>query len=159
MDFLELRLNQGDEEARCHDLFLASGSRICSCSASGKGVNGHSCVRRSAGLNDVYGEEFNELYLKYESEGRARKTVPAAVLGNPSSKVGLRPSTHTCSTRTASTEEWTKFGCHQELKFVLRRRVHRPRRDRRLQFGVDRFAKYVRDGRFDCGVCTMSPKW
>lgn len=32
------------------------------------------------GLQDAYGEEFNKLYLKYEEEGRARKTVNARKL-------------------------------------------------------------------------------
>jgi ribonucleoside-diphosphate reductase subunit M1 len=32
------------------------------------------------GLHEVYGTEFEELYERYEREGRARKTVPAQKL-------------------------------------------------------------------------------
>jgi ribonucleotide reductase alpha subunit len=32
------------------------------------------------GLADVYGDEFKELFERYESEGRARKTIPAQKL-------------------------------------------------------------------------------
>ena len=35
------------------------------------------CPNECAGLHDVYGNEFNELYHKYESEGLARRTVKA----------------------------------------------------------------------------------
>ena len=79
MDFLELRLNQGDEEARCRDLFLALWIPDLFMQRVEEGGNWSlMCPSECPGLNDVYGEEFNELYLKYESEGRARKTVPAA---------------------------------------------------------------------------------
>ena len=79
MDFLELRLNQGDEEARCRDLFLALWIPDLFMQRVEEGGNWSlMCPSECPGLNDVYGEEFNELYLKYESEGRAKKTVPAA---------------------------------------------------------------------------------
>ena len=32
------------------------------------------------GLSDCYGEEFEELYTKYESEGKFRKQIPAQKL-------------------------------------------------------------------------------
>jgi ribonucleotide reductase alpha subunit len=35
------------------------------------------CPHECPGLSDVYGDEFKELYTKYESEGRVRKTVSA----------------------------------------------------------------------------------
>ena len=79
MDFLELRLNQGDEEARCRDLFLALWIPDLFMQRVEEGGNWSlMCPSECPGLNEVYGEEFNELYLKYESEGRARKSVPAA---------------------------------------------------------------------------------
>jgi len=31
-------------------------------------------------MHEVYGVEFEELYLRYEKEGRARKTIPAQKL-------------------------------------------------------------------------------
>ena len=79
MDFLELRLNQGDEEARCRDLFLALWIPDLFMQRVEEGGNWSlMCPSECPGLNEVYGEDFNELYLKYESEGRARKSVPAA---------------------------------------------------------------------------------
>ena len=38
------------------------------------------CPDEAPGLADVYGDEFNELYVKYEKEGRARKVVKAQKL-------------------------------------------------------------------------------
>jgi len=38
------------------------------------------CPSEAPGLVDVYGDEFNALYEKYEKEGRARKTIPAQKL-------------------------------------------------------------------------------
>ena len=35
------------------------------------------CPDKCPGLSDVYGEEFDKLYEKYEKEGRGNKTVPA----------------------------------------------------------------------------------
>jgi len=38
------------------------------------------CPNEAPGLHEVHNEEFEALYLKYESEGRARKTIPAQKL-------------------------------------------------------------------------------
>ena len=35
------------------------------------------CPDECPGLNEVYGDEFKELYERYELEGRGRKTIPA----------------------------------------------------------------------------------
>ena len=35
------------------------------------------CPDKCPGLSDVYGEEFNALYTKYESENRGNKTLKA----------------------------------------------------------------------------------
>lgn len=35
------------------------------------------CPHEAKGLHEVYGEEFEKLYLKYESEGVGRKTIKA----------------------------------------------------------------------------------
>jgi len=78
-DFLELRKNHGDEELKARDLFYALWisdlfmERV-------KEKNGKwslFCPHECPGLSDVYGEEFNELYIKYEDEGKARKTINA----------------------------------------------------------------------------------
>ena len=77
LDFLELRLNQGDEEARTRDLFTALWiPDLFMKRLERKESWSLFCPDAAPGLADVYGEEFEELYLKYETEGRASKTVP-----------------------------------------------------------------------------------
>tara|TARA_R110001592_G_scaffold97231_3_gene278481 strand:- start:11215 stop:13464 length:2250 start_codon:yes stop_codon:yes gene_type:complete len=79
MDFLELRLNQGDEEARCRDLFSAMWIPDLFMKRVEEGGNWSLfCPDTAKGLSDVYGKEFDELYTKYEEEGLASATVPAA---------------------------------------------------------------------------------
>lgn len=77
-DFLEMKKNHGDEELRARDLFYALWipdlfmERVKE-NAKWSLVCPHECP----GLADVYGEQFKELYEKYESEGKSRKTVNA----------------------------------------------------------------------------------
>jgi ribonucleoside-diphosphate reductase alpha subunit len=79
MDFLELRLNQGDEEARCRDLFSAMWIPDLFMKRVEEGGNWSLfCPDTAKGLSDCYGEEFEDLYTKYEEEGLATSTVPAA---------------------------------------------------------------------------------
>jgi ribonucleoside-diphosphate reductase alpha subunit len=79
MEFLELRLNQGDEEARCRDLFTAMWiPDLFMKRVEQGGTWSLFCPDRAKGLSDVYGEEFEKLYVKYEEEGLANDTVPAA---------------------------------------------------------------------------------
>jgi ribonucleoside-diphosphate reductase alpha subunit len=81
MDFLELRLNQGDEEARCRDLFSALWIPDLFMKRVEEGGNWSLfCPDKAPGLSDVYGKDFEELYLKYEEDGRANSTIPAAEL-------------------------------------------------------------------------------
>jgi ribonucleoside-diphosphate reductase alpha subunit len=78
MDFLEIRLNQGDEEARCRDLFSAMWIPDLFMKRVEEGGNWSLfCPDRAPGLSDVYGDAFEALYTKYEEEGRANATVPA----------------------------------------------------------------------------------
>ena len=78
MDFLELRLNQGDEEARCRDLFSAMWIPDLFMKRVEEGGDWSLfCPDKAKGLSDVYGKEFEELYTKYEKEGLANATVPA----------------------------------------------------------------------------------
>lgn len=78
MDFLELRLNQGDEEARCRDLFSAMWIPDLFMRRVEEGGNWSLfCPDKAKGLSDCYGKEFEELYIKYEEEGLANATVPA----------------------------------------------------------------------------------
>lgn len=79
MEFLELRLNQGDEEARCRDLFTAMWiPDLFMKRVEQGGTWSLFCPDRAKGLSDVYGEEFEKLYVKYEEEGLANETIPAA---------------------------------------------------------------------------------
>jgi ribonucleoside-diphosphate reductase alpha subunit len=79
MEFLELRLNQGDEEARCRDLFSAMWIPDLFMKRVESGGNWSLfCPDTAKGLSDCYGDEFETLYTKYEEEGLATSTVPAA---------------------------------------------------------------------------------
>lgn len=78
MDFLELRLNQGDEEMRCRDLFTAMWIPDLFMEKVEKDEDWHlMCPHECPGLPDVYGEEFNELYRMYVAQGRYKKQVKA----------------------------------------------------------------------------------
>jgi ribonucleoside-diphosphate reductase alpha subunit len=77
-DFLDLKKNHGDEEMRARDLFYALW--IPDLFMQRVKENGDwtlMCPDECPGLSDVYGEKFVELYMKYESENRGRKTVKA----------------------------------------------------------------------------------
>ena len=79
MEFLELRLNQGDDEARCRDLFSALWIPDLFMKRVEQGGQWSLfCPDKAPGLSDAVGEEFEALYTKYEEEGRANTTVPAA---------------------------------------------------------------------------------
>ncbi len=77
-DFLDLRKNHGKEELRARDLFYALWTPDLFMERVGE--NGEwslFCPNECADLHDNYGEKFRALYLKYESEGLARRTVKA----------------------------------------------------------------------------------
>jgi ribonucleoside-diphosphate reductase alpha subunit len=81
MDFLELRLNQGDEEMRCRDLFTAMWIPDLFMEKVEKDEDWHlMCPHECPGLPDVYGEEFNELYRMYVAQGRFKKAVKARTI-------------------------------------------------------------------------------
>jgi ribonucleoside-diphosphate reductase alpha subunit len=78
MEFLELRLNQGDEEARCRDLFTALWVPDLFMEKVEKDQEWHlMCPHECPGLQDLYGEEFNELYRTYVAQGRYKRVVKA----------------------------------------------------------------------------------
>ena len=78
MEFLELRLNQGDDEMRCRDLFTAMWIPDLFMEKVEKDEEWHlMCPSESPGLPDVYGEAFNELYRTYVAQGRFKKCVKA----------------------------------------------------------------------------------
>ena len=79
LDFLEIRLNQGDEEARCRDLFSAMWiPDLFMKRVESDGNWSLFCPDTARGLSDVYGKEFEDLYEKYEADGLATKVVPAS---------------------------------------------------------------------------------
>ena len=79
MEFLELRLNQGDEEARCRDLFTAMWIPDLFMKRVEEGGRWSLfCPDTAKGLSDCYGDEFETLYTKYEAEGLAKRTMDAA---------------------------------------------------------------------------------
>ena len=73
-DFLQLRKNQGFEEVRARDLFYAMWipdlfmKRV---QENGKWTL--MCPHACPGLSDVYGDDFEELYTKYESMGLGKE--------------------------------------------------------------------------------------
>ncbi len=83
MDFLELRLNQGDEEARCRDLFTAMWTPdLFMQQVESDGDWYLMCPNESPGLANVYGSEFEALYKSYVESGRYRKKVKAREVWN-----------------------------------------------------------------------------
>ena len=77
-DFLELKKNHGDEEMRARDLFYALWIPSLFMEKVEQGLEWCLfCPDKCPGLSDCYGEEFNELYNKYESEGKMNKRVNA----------------------------------------------------------------------------------
>ena len=77
-DFLDLKKNHGEEELRARDLFYALWiSDLFMERVKSNGKWSLFCPNECPGLADVYGAEFTDLYTRYESEGRARKTINA----------------------------------------------------------------------------------
>jgi ribonucleoside-diphosphate reductase alpha subunit len=77
-DFLEMRKNHGDEESKARDLFYALWiSDLFMERVKANAKWSLFCPHECPGLSDVYGDKFNNLYEKYESDGKARKIVNA----------------------------------------------------------------------------------
>ncbi|HEX5169230.1 MAG TPA: ribonucleoside-diphosphate reductase subunit alpha [Cyclobacteriaceae bacterium] len=77
-EFLDLKKNHGKEELRARDLFYA----LWIPDLFMKRVEDNDmwslfCPNEAPGLAEVYGEEFERLYEKYEKEGKFRKQVKA----------------------------------------------------------------------------------
>jgi ribonucleoside-diphosphate reductase alpha chain len=80
-DFLELKKNHGKEELRARDLFYALWiSDLFMERVEANGEWSLFCPNEAPGLSDCYGEEFNALYTRYETEGKARRVVKAQEL-------------------------------------------------------------------------------
>lgn len=80
-DVLRLKLNNGLEKERARDLFYALWIPDLFMKRVEANVEWSLfCPSEAPGLADVYGKEYELLYEKYESEGRARKKVSAQKL-------------------------------------------------------------------------------
>ena len=80
-EFLDLKKNTGKEEMRARDLFFA----MWTSDLFMKRVQDDStwtlmCPNECPGLYDVYGDEFEALYISYEERGKGRKTIKAREL-------------------------------------------------------------------------------
>jgi len=76
VDFLDLKKNQGDEETRARDLFYALW--IPDLFMEKVKTNEDWCLfcpDVCPGLADVYGDEFKELYTKYENAGSFKRKI------------------------------------------------------------------------------------
>jgi len=82
-EFLDLRKNQGKDELRARDLFLAMWmndlfmERV-ELDADWSLMCPHECPE----LTETFGDEFRDIYLKYESSGKAKKVVKAREVWN-----------------------------------------------------------------------------
>ncbi|MDQ1087229.1 ribonucleoside-diphosphate reductase subunit alpha [Siphonobacter sp. SORGH_AS_1065] len=77
-EFLQLKKNHGKEELRARDLFFALWvPDLFMKRVKDNDVWSLMCPHECPGLSDVYGDEFEALYEKYEREGKARRTVKA----------------------------------------------------------------------------------
>ncbi|GFS29568.1 ribonucleoside-diphosphate reductase large subunit [Nephila pilipes] len=80
-DFLDLKKNTGKEEQRARDLFYALWIPDLFMKRVEKDeMWSLMCPDESPGLHTCYGEEFEQLYEKYEKEGRFRSQVKAQQL-------------------------------------------------------------------------------
>ena len=80
-DFLDLRKNHGKEEVRARDLFYALWiPDLFMQRVKDNGTWTLMCPNECPGLSDCWGEEFEKLYTKYESEGKGRETIKAQEL-------------------------------------------------------------------------------
>ncbi|MBC7864608.1 MAG: ribonucleoside-diphosphate reductase subunit alpha, partial [Bacteroidia bacterium] len=79
--FLDIRKNNGKEEMRARDLFTALWiPDLFMRRVEEEGDWSLFCPNEAPGLSDCHSEEFDKLYTRYETEGRARKTIKAREL-------------------------------------------------------------------------------
>jgi ribonucleoside-diphosphate reductase alpha chain len=80
-DFLEMKKNHGDEEMKARDLFYALWVPDLFMERVKENAKWSLfCPHECPGLSDLFGDDFKALYLKYETESCARKTVNAREL-------------------------------------------------------------------------------
>ena len=77
-EFMELRKNHGNELMRARDLFYALWVPDLFMKRVKENLSWSLfCPNEAKGLSDVWGDEFERLYTKYEKDGLARKTIKA----------------------------------------------------------------------------------
>jgi ribonucleoside-diphosphate reductase alpha chain len=80
-DFLDLKKNHGKEEMRARDLFYAMWiSDLFMERVQEDGEWTLMCPNECPGMDEVHSDEFEKLYLRYEAEGKGRKTIKAREL-------------------------------------------------------------------------------
>ncbi len=83
MEFLDLRKNQGKEELRARDLFLAMWMNDMFMERVQLDADWSlMCPHECPGLLDAYGQEFRELYTSYEVAGKIKRKVKAREVWN-----------------------------------------------------------------------------
>ncbi len=83
LQFLELRKNTGAEHERCRDLFTAMWiSDLFMKRVEANEMWSLFDPDECRGLSDAYGEDYEKLYLKYESEGKAKSTIESRKIWN-----------------------------------------------------------------------------
>ena len=76
--FLELKKNHGEEESKCRDLFYGLWiSDLFMERVMGDKMWSLFCPDKCPGLCDCYGDDYNQLYIKYENEQRYNKQIMA----------------------------------------------------------------------------------
>ncbi|MWB93395.1 ribonucleoside-diphosphate reductase subunit alpha [Flavobacterium sp. GA093] len=80
-EFLDLKKNTGKEEMRARDLFFAMWTSDLFMKRVQEDASWTlMCPNECPGLYDVYGDEFEAMYLDYEFRGKGRKTIRAREL-------------------------------------------------------------------------------
>ena len=83
MEFLDLRKNQGKDELRARDLFLAMWMNdLFMERVELDDTWSLFCPHECPNLTETYGDEFKNLYLKYEKEGKSKRTLKAREVWN-----------------------------------------------------------------------------
>jgi ribonucleoside-diphosphate reductase alpha chain len=83
MEFLDLRKNQGKDEVRARDLFLAMWMNDLFMERVELDEEWTlMCPHECSGLTETYGQEFRELYTKYENMNKGKKTLKAREVWN-----------------------------------------------------------------------------
>lgn len=81
LPLLDLRKNHGDENRRARDLFYALWiSDLFMKRVESDGQWSLFCPSNAPGLSDAWGDEYTEMYERYEREGRAKQTIEARKL-------------------------------------------------------------------------------